>query len=102
MVSMLAFYSDDSSSNPTDACNFYPVNFLKRTKNIRKEVADGLFKIKTQQRTYPNSLAVLPAIERRDSGEREKEDADAEVGQQEVDKQEAAGVHQVTCMSKLV
>ena len=32
MVSALAFYSDDLSSNPAELYNFYSVNCLKRTK----------------------------------------------------------------------
>ena len=36
VVSVLAFYSDDTSSNPAEVYSFYSVNCLKRTKINKK------------------------------------------------------------------
>ena len=36
VVSVLAFYSDDPSSNPAEVYSFYSVNCSKRTKIIEK------------------------------------------------------------------
>ena len=43
MVSVLAFYSDDPSSNPAEVYSFYSVNCLKRKKINAKEAVDGPF-----------------------------------------------------------
>ena len=47
MVCVLAFYSDDPSSNPAEVYSFYSVDCLKRTKNNQKEAGDGPFFKKT-------------------------------------------------------
>ena len=44
VVSMLAFYSDDPSSNPTEDDSFYSLNCLKSTKINEKEAGDGPFR----------------------------------------------------------
>ena len=41
MVSLLAFNSDDPSSNPPEVCSFYSENCLKRTKIIKNEAWSG-------------------------------------------------------------
>ena len=41
VVSVLAFYSDDLSSNPTKDDNFSVKLYLKRNKNKQKEAVDG-------------------------------------------------------------
>ena len=44
VVSMLAFYSDDPSSNPAEDDSFYSLNCLKSTKINEKEAGDGPFR----------------------------------------------------------
>ena len=44
VVSVLAFYSDHPSSNPTEAYNFSVKLCLKNNKNKQKEAAVGPFK----------------------------------------------------------
>ena len=46
MVSVLAFYSDDPSSNPAEVYNFSVKLLLKRTKINKKEAGVGPFKKK--------------------------------------------------------
>ena len=46
MVSVLAFYSDDPSSNPDEVYNFSVKFLLKRTKINKKEAGVGPFKKK--------------------------------------------------------
>ena len=41
MVSMLAFYSDDPSSNPTEVYSFYSVNCLKIMNITEREAGEG-------------------------------------------------------------
>ena len=43
MVSMLAVYSDNPSSNPIEVYSFYSVKCLKITKINKKEAEDDLF-----------------------------------------------------------
>ena len=43
MVSVLAFYSDDPSSNPAEVYNFSVKLLLKRTKINKKEAGVGPF-----------------------------------------------------------
>ena len=45
MVSMLAFYSDDPSSNPADVYNFSVKFVFEKNENIQKEV--GLAHLKS-------------------------------------------------------
>ena len=44
VVSMLAFYSDDPSSNPAEVCSFSVKLLWKRTKINKKEDGVGPFK----------------------------------------------------------
>ena len=44
VVSVLAFYSDDPSSNPAEVYNFSVKLLLKRTKINKKEAGVGPFK----------------------------------------------------------
>ena len=46
MVSVLAFYSDDPSSNPAEVYNFSVKLLLKRTKINKKEAGVGPFFLK--------------------------------------------------------
>ena len=46
VVSVLAFYSDDPSSNPAEVYNFSVKLLLKRTKINKKEAGVGPFKKK--------------------------------------------------------
>ena len=41
VVSVLAFYSDDLSSNPAEACSFSGIFCLKRMNINKKEAGDG-------------------------------------------------------------
>ena len=43
VFSVLAFYSVNPSSNPTEVYDFYSVNCLKRTKINKKEAGNGPF-----------------------------------------------------------
>ena len=43
VVSMLAFYSDDPSSNPADAYRFSVKFVFEKNENIQKEAEVGLF-----------------------------------------------------------
>ena len=55
MVSVLAFYSDDPSSNPAEVYNFSVKLLLKRTKINRKEAGVGPFKKKLALNKSTNS-----------------------------------------------
>ena len=53
VVSVLAFYSDDPSSNPAEVYNFSVKLLLKRTKINKKEAGVGpFFKKKNGQRIF--------------------------------------------------
>ena len=52
MVSVLAFYSDDPSSNPAEVYNFSVKLLLKGTKINKKEAGVGPFKKKTINKDY--------------------------------------------------
>ena len=44
VVSVITFYCDDPSSNPTEVYSFYSENCLKRTQiKTQKEAVDGWF-----------------------------------------------------------
>ena len=58
MVSVLAFYSDDPSSNPAEIYNFSVKLLLKRTKINKKEAEVGPFFKKDQK--YPELNPDLP------------------------------------------
>ena len=46
MVSMLALYSDDPSSNPTGIYSFYSVKYFEKNENKQKGAWDEPFKIR--------------------------------------------------------
>ena len=52
MVSVLAFYSDDPSSNPAEVYNFSVKLLLIRTKINKKEAGVGPFFKKHKYRTH--------------------------------------------------
>ena len=54
VVSMLAFYSDDPSSNPAEVYNFSVKLLLKRMKINKKEAGVGHFKKKIQNKDLQN------------------------------------------------
>ena len=58
MVSVLAFYSDDLSSNPAEVYNFSVKLLLKRTKINKKEAGVGPFLKKhvKLEATFPNGV----------------------------------------------
>ena len=47
VVSVLAFYSNNPSSNPAEAYSFFCKIFVWKDKNIQKEAWDGPFKDST-------------------------------------------------------
>ena len=52
VVSVLAFYSDDPSSNPAEVYNFSVKLLLKRTKINKKEAVVGPFKKKSSRQAH--------------------------------------------------
>ena len=49
VVSLLPFYSDYASSNPTEVYSFYPFNCLKRTK-INKKMPEMVHALEIKNR----------------------------------------------------
>ena len=57
VVSVLAFYSDDPSSNPAEVYNFFSVKLLlKRTKINKKEAGLAHFKNLSLSNPTPNLM----------------------------------------------
>ena len=61
MVSALAFYSDDLSSNPAELYNFYSVNCLKR-KKINRRGQYGPFKKQPTKKMPNNNMKKLGKV----------------------------------------
>ena len=56
MISVLTFYCDDPSSNPTDVYSFYVMFVFEKNKNKQREAAVGPFR----KRLTTGHTGILP------------------------------------------
>ena len=60
VVSVLAFHSDDPSSNPTEVYSFEFCELFEKNENKQKEAGDGTFKITEHAIENVNLFSPLP------------------------------------------